>query len=518
MEKTKPEEIWQEYQHLQEYLTTRNVYENVKRNENFYDGKQWEGIKADNMPKPVINFLQRVVKYMIATLASNDISVSITPFSDSEADHQKMKPISNEVEKIIERAELKESSRMAIRNAAVDGSSYMMQMFDSEYETGQDMKGRIENIIVDNTNMYYGNPYSSDIQKQPYIIVALRQNVKQVRIEAEEHGVSNEDIQDIRPDDDSNQYNDDSNDLCTVLIKYYKLKNKETGKKEVWFTKTTQKVTIIEETNLGYSRYPISCFGWDPVKNSYLYNSPLTAVIPNQVFINKCFAIAQMYGLQSAFPKIVYDKAKVDIKNMLENTSPQAVVGIDTMGKFLDFIKMPDFSSKILELIDVTITQTKECMGVNDAALGNVKPDNTSAIIALQESSNVPLELQRQHFYKFWEDTIRNILDIMADSYGTRLSIVDIDGQKQIAEVNYDFLNDINWEVNVDIGNGAQFSEIAQINTLDKLFMNKVIDSATYIESVPDKYVPNKSKILENAKKVEQSLAMQGQTMNEEVL
>lgn len=334
-------------------------------------------------------------------------------------------------------------------------------------------------------------------------------------MEAEDHGVSEEDIKDIRPDDDSNQYNDDSNDLCTVLIKYYKVKNKETGKKEVWFTKTTQNVTIIEETNLCYSRYPISCFGWDPVKNSYLYNSPLTAVIQNQVFVNKCFAIAQMYGLQSAFPKIVYDKAKVDIKNMLENTSPQAVVGIDTMGKFLDFIKMPDFSSKILELIDVTITQTKECMGVNDAALGNVKPDNTSAIIALQESSNVPLELQRQHFYQFWEDTIRNILDIMAACYGTRLSIVDIDGQKQIAEVNYDLLNDINWEVNVDIGNGAQFSEIAQINTLDKLFTNKVIDSATYIDSVPDKYVPNKSKILENAKKIEQSLAMQGQTMNE---
>ena len=57
-----PQEIWQEYACLAEYLTKNNVYEEVKRNENFYDGRQWEGVKAENMPKPVINIIQRVVK------------------------------------------------------------------------------------------------------------------------------------------------------------------------------------------------------------------------------------------------------------------------------------------------------------------------------------------------------------------------------------------------------------------------------------------------------------------------
>lgn len=520
--KTLPKEIWSEYQKLQEYLTEHNVYETVKTNENFYDGKQWEGVKTDNMPKPVVNILQRVVKYMIATLASNEVAVSITPFSTNQDDINKIKPIAREVEKVIEQEKIKEASRLVIRNAAVDGAAYMMQSFDPDYETGQPLKGRITNMIVDNTNMYFGNPYSSDIQKQPYIIIALRQYVKQVKMEAEERGLSEDLINEIKADTDSNQVNDDSSCLCTVLLKFYKDKQEVEEKrievdeqgneveiidkkvvKTVWFTKTTENVTLVEPTDLGYTRYPIACFGWDPMKNSYLYNSPMTAVIPNQIFINKCFAIAQMYGLQSAFPKVVYDKNKVQIDSFL-NGSTHAVTGIDMLGKFLDFIKVPDFSNNILHLLDSTITQTKECMGVNDASLGNVNPDNTSAIIALQEASNVPLELQRQAFYGFWEDVVRNILDIMANDYGQRQVIAKNNGEDTIATINYELLKAINFEVRVDIGNGAQYSEIAQVNTLDKLFQNQIIDAETYIESIPDKYVPNKGKITENVKSIAQ--------------
>jgi hypothetical protein len=536
--KTLPSEIWSEYQKLQEYLTEHNVYETVKTNENFYDGKQWEGVKTENMPKPVINVLQRVVKYLIATLASNEVAVSITPFSTNRDDIEKMKPIAKEVEKVIEQTKLKEASRIAIRNAAVDGASYMLQLFDANYETGQPLKGRIENTVIDNTNVYFGNPYSNDIQKQPYIIIAMRQYVKQVKMEAEELELDEDIINEIRPDSDSNQVNDNSDCLCTVLLKFYKDKHEiketkviqdELGNeieveetktvKTVWFTKSTENVTLIEPTDLGYSRYPISCFGWDPMKNSYLYNSPMTAVIPNQIFINKCYAIAQMYGLQSAFPKIVYDKNKVQIDKFLDG-STHAVAGIDMMGKFLDFIKVPDFSNNILSLLESTIQQTKECMGVNDASLGNVRPDNTSAIIALQEASNIPLELQRQAFYVFWEDTVRNILDIMANDYGTRQVITEVEGQQTLATVNYDLLRSINFEVNVDIGNGAQYSEIAQVNTLDKLFQNQIIDQDVYVDSIPDKYIPNKTKIVENVRQRKQQAeqAMQQQMQTQQLL
>ena len=212
-----------------------------------------------------------------------------------------------------------------------------MQSFNPDIETGQDVKGAVENQIIDCTNVYFGNPYSNKIQSQPYIIVALRQDIHLVREEAKKNGLSDEEIDSIKPDNDRLQANDDSDNLVTVLIKYYK------ENKEVHFTKTTKDLTLIEPTNLGYKRYPLACFGWDPMKNSYCYNSPMTSVIENQKFINKCYAIAQMYGLQSAFPKIVFDKNKVQIQEFLDSTSPQAVAGLDIAGKFIDFIKITKF-------------------------------------------------------------------------------------------------------------------------------------------------------------------------------
>ena len=116
----------------------------------------------------------------------------------------------------------------------------------------------------------------------------------------------------------------------------------------------------------------------------------------------------------------------------------------------------------------------------------------------------MPLELQRQAFYGFWEDVVRNILDIMANDYGQRQVIAKNNGEDTIATINYELLKAINFEVRVDIGNGAQYSEIAQVNTLDKLFQNQIIDAETYIESIPDKYVPNKGKITENVKSIAQ--------------
>lgn len=490
MDRITSDKVWKDYLKTKEYTDNHNLFKIVEENENFYDGRQWEGVKGD-MPKPVINILQRVVKYMIATLSTNDVSVSIKPFSNSEEDERSMKAVAEQIEKIIEQARIKESSRLAIRNAAVDGSAYMLQSFNPDIKSGNDM-GLLENQILDNTQVFFGNPYSNELQKQPYITVALRQHISQVRKEAQDLGVENWD--DIRPDYSDDQPNDDSDDLVTVLLRFWK-------DKTVHFCKTTSNVMIIDDTDLGYERYPISCFGWDPVKNSYLYNSPMTPVIKNQIFINKCFAIAQTYSINSAFPKLLYDRNKADIKDIMDTTRPSAVAGIDMMGKFMDFIKAPDFSNQLIELVNLTIAQTKECMGVNDASLGNVSPDNTSAIIALQESSNVPLELQRQNYFEFWEDTVRNIIDIISVDYGQRESITS----EGLALIDFSVLKGINYDLNVDIGSGSQYSEIAQVQTLDKLFQSGIINASTYIDSIPDKYIPNKNKILQYVQEAEQS-------------
>ena len=55
--------------------------------------------------------------------------------------------------------------------------------------------------------------------------------------------------------------------------------------------------------------------------------------------------------------------------------------------------------SGFLDVISLTMDMTRELMGATDAALGNVDATNTSAIIALQETSSMPLEAQKRALY-----------------------------------------------------------------------------------------------------------------------
>lgn len=513
MKEITPQSIYSEAQEIIAYLNKMDLFNIVDLNEKFFEGKQWEGLETANksMPKPVINVLQRAGKYMIASIGSNDIAISMTAFSEVQEDQDRVEVIAKEIENIIELARTKEMSKVMIQNAFIDGSSYLLASFDPSVETGQVMKGAIKTQVIDNTNVLFGNPYSRDIQSQPYIIVTLRQHISQVKKEAKSLGISKEDIDTIKPDMGENYVNDDSSCLVTVYLKFYKDNHKEIRKVEdideignkiqiekeeevetVWFTKSTSNVMLIPPTDLGYKRYPISCFGWDIIKNSYLYTSPMTSNISNQIFVNKALALSQMYALNNAMPKVFYDKNKAYIEDLLDSANPTAVAGLDLMGKFMDFSKAPDFSNQIITLFETTIAQTKECMGVTDASLGNVSPDNTSAIIALQESSSVPLEIQKNNFYEFWEDTVRNLIDIVGLTYGVRQVMTS----DTLASVDFNALRSLNFNLKVEIGNGAQFSEIAQINTLDKLVQAGYITPDVYMKVIPSKYLPQKQLLI----------------------
>ena len=51
-------EIWNEYGKAKAYNENLDLYDQVKRNEDFFLGNQWEGVKAPDLDKPVLNVLK----------------------------------------------------------------------------------------------------------------------------------------------------------------------------------------------------------------------------------------------------------------------------------------------------------------------------------------------------------------------------------------------------------------------------------------------------------------------------
>jgi hypothetical protein len=153
-------------------------------------------------------------------------------------------------------------------------------------------------------------------------------------------------------------------------------------------------------------------------------------------------------------------------------------------------------ASQLMSIVEKTISYTKDFMGANDAALGNVSPTNTSAIVALQKTAVAPLQLQKMALYQFVEDYVRIVYDIIKTHYGIRRAVLD--------EVEYymDYRSiDRDTELTVNIGPSEYWSESAQIQTLDNLFTKGIIEDAViYLENVPDRVLPNKNKIIDAIK------------------
>nr|DAR49016.1 MAG TPA: portal protein [Caudoviricetes sp.] len=526
--KKKPKEIRAEYEKAKAFNQQINLYDTVEKNENFYAGEQWKGVNAPDLDKPVFNILKRVISYFIAMLVSDDIAVSIQPFDYSEAAAQQAKIISDQIKREMERCKYKSKTRKMLRNCAVSGDGCFYHYFEPDVETGQLNKGVISVENIDNVNILFGNPFSYEVQKQPYILIVQRRSLESVQEEAEMNGLSQEAIDSIRTEsDDTNMNDDDAEKLCTVIIKMFKeAKKVQSGEmdvagnpiekevKSVHYIKVVNDVVLKKETDLEYSLYPVAYMNWEETKNCYHGRSPITGLIPNQIYVNKLFAMSMMFTQNNAFPRLLYDGGKIEEMSNAVNEAFD-VDRMDLAGDVLRYTQAPDFSSQVLQLIDTTIERTRDFLGASDAALGNVKPDNTSAIIATQQATAIPLELQRLNFYDFVEDSVRILIDMMSHDYGTRMVMAEMeDGSKQPVNVDFSVLQNLNYDLNIEIGRTNYWSEIAQTTTMDNLLNKGVLtDIELYLESIPDSAVSNKAQIIENVRKKMLEQQQQAQAM-----
>lgn len=495
--KKTPEEIYKEYTDDNAYKSGLDLYDNVKRNNNFYHGKQWEGLNAPSLEKPVFNVVKPSVNYLTSMLITDDIGVKCE-YEGSETE-QLEQILQREVAKVFEQNNVGYQNRDSITACALDGDTVRYHYWDPTVQTGKPWKGAIKTERIDNTSIVFGNPSTNDIQAQPWIIFLMQIPTAEVKELAKANGVPN--WEEIKPDDElQSHYNSEheqqgNSKNTTVMLKFWK----ENGK--VHFMKCTSTIVIQPETATEMQLYPISYFSWERVKHCCHGTSPVTAIIPNQIYINKIMALSMEYNKRMAFPKVIYDITKMKQPWTNDVTKAIAVTGNPRDAVFDVFSAAP-VNSQALELVESTMTKTKDSLGVYDAALGNAKPDNTSAIVALQRASSQPLELQRMDFYKFIEDSVRIIVDMMGAYYGPRETEILLENVGDPTRIIFDFnqLQGMNLNLTVEVGQATYWSELVQVQTLDNMLSQRIIDTEMYLEFLPDGYIPNRDEIIKAIK------------------
>ena len=111
-----PEQVWREYQRGVDYNNRIDLYDRVKTNENFFIGRQWEGLNVTTLDPLIFNVLRRVVNLFISMLVSDDISVTAQPFQAVPNGEQMQKVIDRSVASVIEGA--------GVKSTAMDASTF----------------------------------------------------------------------------------------------------------------------------------------------------------------------------------------------------------------------------------------------------------------------------------------------------------------------------------------------------------------------------------------------------------
>ena len=494
---------------------------NVRVNEDMFVGKQWEGVQANGLPTPVFNILKRDVCFTVANITSDNLKVQGTPLAATPRTNDLIEPariFTEECEAVMERNNIVSLLREFARDAAVRGDGCLYTYWDADAETGMEAKGMIRTETVENTRVFFGNPNDRHVQSQPYIQIASRECVRSVQDRARENGFEN--WQAIAPDleTDIQSWALWTDDKVTVLLTMWY--NPET--KSIWAYESTQMCGVREPWDMGIRRYPIVWLNWDYIQNSYHGMAMITGLIPNQIFINKVWAMSMLSVMSTAYPKVLFDKTRI---SKWTNRVGEAIgVNGGDMNTVAKLMSPAMVSPQISEFIQLAVEQTNQSLGATAVALGDTRPDNTSAIIALQRAASTPSEITKQNLHKCVEELALIYLEFMAEYYGKRE--VDMETPEQLDKVfefvgedvpaeipvEFDFgeLKDIPMQMKLDVGASSYYSEIASIQTMDNLLQLGKITVEQYLARIPDGYIPDRRGLLAEIKRATQQ-AMQAQ-------
>ena len=558
-----PEQIFEEYEAGSTFksgLGRKGLYEQGKINERFYIGDQWHGARCGN-DRPLVrhNVIKRIGDYKMAVVASNPVTVNYSvegvpntvgisdrarderdAFAQGQISPQEtmglppeeelavtMTALSDYFKTTAERVKFDDLKEQALRNAYVSGTGVLYTYWDDKIRTGlyadesgtTPIQGDIACEVLDIENVYFGDPNLYDIQAQPYIIIAQRKSVADLQREARRNGRSEAEIDAIKPDRDTgymagDRAEDEPEDSrkATVLTKFWKEWAKD-GTCKIMASVAVRGATIRYRWDTKLRLYPLAAFRWERRRNCAYGESEITYLIPNQIAINRMLTANVWAVMMLGMPLTLVNG---DVVNQPITNDPGQIIKINgTSEDMLNAVRYvnppnfaPAFDNNIASLISNTLTQA----GANDAALGDVRPDNTSAIVAVREAATMPMQTVQNRFYSFVEDVARVWAEMWVTMYGRRSLKIEDENGVWYMPFDGEKYRDLLISVKVDVGASALWSEIQSVNTLDNLLASQIITPKQYLERLPKGSVPNLSGLIremQEAQRAQEEAAMQ---------
>ncbi len=568
--KTDPKTVFSEYRKGTDFkagIGDKGIFEQSKINERFYVGDHWHGAKCGN-DRPLVrrNLIRRIADYKLSSIGASPIAVNFSaegiPENVIEDDKRReaydgvthgidgfhdevdgieasvmMQILGDYASTTMERIGFNMLSADTLKNAYVSGTGILYTYWDEMCETGlyadtaknAPITGDISCEVVDIENVVFGDPNCDSVQNQPYIIISQRRMCDDVRREAKRNRRTAEEIEKILPDNADNFYTnagtrgeDEPSDSqrVTVLTKFYKEWDEEGKTYKVMCVRCTEKAVIRKPWDIGIRLYPISKLVWDRRRSSAYGDSEITYLIPNQIAVNRALS-AEVWGCMLTGMPIMLQNGDV-ITQPITNDPGQIIKvysGSEDVSGALTYIQPPSFAGQMITSINDLASNTLSDSGANDAALGNIRPDNAAAIIQMREATLQPMQLKQNQYYTFIEDTARIWAEFWLHLYGDRQLKITTDKGAAYVPFHAERYSKLLVSAKVDVGASTLWSTSVVVSTLDALLTAGIITPIQYLERLPGGLIPDKTGLIEDIKlQTQQAEEMQEELSDSSVL
>lgn len=437
--------FWSDWEQYQSYLTSKNYPKAFKECVDFYEGRQYQNANLIlDIPPVTVNEVRAITDVKTSNILATPFSVSFR--SSNEVDEKLTIKLNN-----FDQAILKELNHDLLNRRLVN-CNQLKGVFAIHYFWNEDTvgtkgiyKGSLQAEVLNPLWVAISNPNEPDIQKQEYVIIGTPMKVNKVKKMAKAIGLSDEEIDMIRPDDcdslvnsDDEKYNlndDSSKHKCTVLTKYFR----QDG--EVYFQKCTKSVMLGEPKclnplvnkkallkkkqdeskdiyeidpesapmqtssyeqdgkNDNWYLYPIEMNSLTPSDNSIYGLSDVSDIIMLQKMLNISFATGYKNALDNVFPKYLAKEGALEQEITGE---PNEIIYDHSQGSGWGIQKLEGIplSNSQVGLPATIMEFMKTVSNSRDVLQGDTVGANMSAVAiqSLQVQAEKPIAQQREIF------------------------------------------------------------------------------------------------------------------------
>lgn len=548
--KVDPKSIFNEYEQGNNYKASvgdLGIFEQAKINERFFIGDQWYGAQCGNN-RPLVrnNIIKRIGEYKMSSIGAAPVTVNYTADgipntndirkAGKEIQAEMMSgnweepvstPNNSEISVITdalsiyqkitaERLKFDIKNEQLLRNAYISGTGIAYTYWDNDIDTGlyadesrtKKIKGDIAFEILDVENVIFGDPNNDNVQSQPYILIAQRLDVEAVRREARKNGLDDSNIipdgQTFYNSGERGEQEPTDSRRITVITKLYKEWNKDDNSFKVMAVKVTEKAVVRKSWDIGLTRYPIAVFCWERRRSCAYGDSEITYLIPNQIAINRMVTAECWSALATGMPKVIVNGEIVSEDTKITNDPGQIIRVYATAdnppSSAIQYIAPAPWASQYQAAINDLSANTLGNAGANDAALGDIRPNNAAAIIQMREAALQPMQIYQNRYYAFIEEVARIWADFWLNKYGNRSLQVKTRNGTEYIPFNSDRYKSLSLTARVDVGASTLWSESVVISTLDALLGAQIITPEQYLERMPKGIIPKLSELIDDIK------------------